>query len=135
MTPVALDVQAGNSQSDGQRTACWLDFSIDKSTFWVSNAIESTLSSYSFNEGQISLLDDVAFSGTGPSNDNPFGTTDGFIDLKRTDDGEYVYQLYGLTGTIGVLSVEDDGFGSALTLIQEVTGTLPFSNTQGIVAI
>lgn len=92
--PVNLDVIAGNSVSDGQRTACWVEFSRDQSTFWVSNALESTLSSYSFDQGQISLIEAVEIAGTPPDNTTPqdaFATTDGWIDLWISDNGRYVY--------------------------------------------
>ncbi|MEO1575275.1 MAG: hypothetical protein AAFU65_09990, partial [Pseudomonadota bacterium] len=133
LTPVNLDVITGNDFFDGERTACWIEFSADQSTFWVSNALEATLSTYAFDQGQIELIDRVAASGVGPADGDPFGTTDGWIDLWASDDGKYVYQLYGLDGTIGVFKVDDDGFGQGLTLIQEVSD-LPEVNTQGIVA-
>jgi len=127
---INLDVPAGLSIDDGQRTACWLDFSADGSYFWVSNALESTLSTYSFDAGQIELIEEVAAAGTPPSPDDPFGTSDGWIDLWTSRDGKYLYQLYGLDGTIGVFAVD----GAELTLIQEIEGDLPVSNTQGIIA-
>jgi len=49
--------------------------------------------------------------------------TNGCIDLWRSDSGEYLYQLLGLSGDKG-----------ALKLIQEVRGNLPEQDTQGIVA-
>ena len=134
LSPVNLDVIAGNSISDGERTACWIEFSRDQKTFWVSNALESTLSSYSFNLGEISLIEQVSAAGSPPDNTTPqdaFSTTDGWIDLWISDDGRYVYQLFGLSGTIGVFKVEDNGH--SLTEIQQVSD-LPQVNTQGIVA-
>jgi len=133
LLPINLDVITGNDQFDGERTACWIEFSRDEKTFWVSNALESTLSSFSFDNGEISLIERVAAEGQGPSDDDPFGTTDGWIDLWASDDGRYIYQLFGLDGTIGVFRVDDEGAGSGLTLIQEVSD-LPVQNTQGIVA-
>ncbi len=133
LTPINLDVLTGTGQSDGERTACWIEFSRDEKTIWVSNALESMLSSFSFSKGEIELINRVEAAGTPPSDDDPFGTTDGWIDLWISDDGEYVYQLYGLSGTIGVFKVEQAGAGAGLTSIQEVTD-LPEANTQGIVA-
>ena len=134
LTPVALDVMTGSGPFDGERTACWIEFSRDGNTFWVSNALEATLSTFSFAEGEIELLEAVAAAGTPPAPGGPaqaFGTTDGWIDLWASDDGEYVYQLAGLNGTIEVFKVIDaDG---ALRLIQTVAD-LPEVNTQGIVA-
>lgn len=87
---VDLDVLAGNDLIDGERTACWIEFSNEQETFWVANALESTLSSYSFSDGQISLINQVEAAGEPPADDDPFGTTDGWIDLWISDDGEYL---------------------------------------------
>ena len=130
LIPIQLDVLAGDDFFDGQRTACWIEFSVDRSYFWVSNALDASLSAYSFDAGQISLLDEAAAVGTPAADVDPFGTTDGWIDLWRSEDGRYLYQLFGLDGTIGVFEIS----GSQLNLIQEVTGDLPEENTQGIVA-
>ena len=109
-----------------------IEFSADESYFWVSNALESTISSFGFGgDGAITLIDQAEVSGVAPTDDDPFGTTDGWIDLWISSDGKYLYQLFGLDGTIGVFEIN----GSSLTLIQEVTGNLPAINTQGIVAI
>ncbi len=131
LLPRQLDVLTGNDMFDGERTACWIEMSADQSYFWVSNALESTLSSYSLENGTIQLLDRVAAAGNPPSDDNPFETTDGWVDLWISDDGNTIYQLFGLTGAIGVFQVD----GPDLTLIQLVEGDLPMVNTQGIVAI
>lgn len=130
LTPIQLDVLAGTDFFDGERTACWIRFSNDNSTFFVSNALDASISSYSFDMGNIEVIRDIEASGFGAMTGNPFGTTDGFIDLWTSRDGAFLYQLYGLSGVIGVYEVD----GSALTLIQEVSGDLPEANTQGIVA-
>ena len=136
LSPVSLDVIAGNSIDSGERTACWIEFSRDQNTFWVSNALESTLSSYTFDQGKISLIEQTEAAGTPPDNTTPqdaFATTDGWIDLWISDNGRYIYQLFGLSGTIGVFKVDEGGLGHGLTEIQRVTD-LPPINTQGIVA-
>lgn len=136
LSAVSLDVIAGSAITNGERTACWIEFSRDQSTFWVSNALESTLSSYSFDQGKISLIEQVEAAGTPPDNTTPedaFATTDGWIDLWISDNGRYLYQLFGLSGTIGVFKVDQEGPGHGLTEIQRVTD-LPQINTQGIVA-
>ncbi|MEM8713027.1 MAG: hypothetical protein AAGG01_18905 [Planctomycetota bacterium] len=129
LDPIMLDVLAGTDFFDGQRTACWIEFSQDERTFWVSNALEATLSSYSFDNGVISLIEEVSAEGNGAEPTNPFGTTDGWIDMWISADGRFLYQLYGLDGTIGVFGVR----GAELTLLQTVSD-LPVENTQGIVA-
>jgi len=135
LTPISLDVLAGNSFTDGERTACWIEFSDDGEEFWVSNAIDGSLSSYSFNEGVIELIDIAAAQGAEVTSPDPaiaFGEeSDGFIDLWLSDNGEYLYQLLGLRGGINVYATGDDG---SLTLIQEVSGNLPGVDSQGIVA-
>jgi 6-phosphogluconolactonase (cycloisomerase 2 family) len=131
--PIDLDVASGTNNTG--RTACWLDFS-DENTFFVSNAIEAGLASYSFNDGNIELIDQVAAQGTGATGNTTdpaaaFGTTEGWIDLWISDDGKFLYQCYGLTGEVGVYEIN----GTELTLIQEVGGDLPQNNVQGIVAV
>lgn len=134
LTPRQLDQLAGTSVTDGERTACWLAFSPDDRYFWVSNALEASLSTYSFSEtGEIDLVDAAAASGTGASSSDPptaFSETDGWIDLAISDDGVFLYQLYGLDGTIGIFRLR----GAQLESVGEVSGDLPEVNTQGIVA-
>ena len=94
-TPIDLDVASGENNTG--RTACWLDFS-DDNTFFVSNAIEAGLASYSFNDGDIELLNQVAAQGTGATGNTTdpaaaFGTTEGWIDLWISDDGQYLYPV------------------------------------------
>ncbi len=127
--PVSLDVLAGNDFFDGELTTCWIEFSADGNAFWVSNALPASLSSYAFDNGEISLINVAEARGAAAQADDPFGTTDGWIDLDSSADGRYVYQLFGLSGVIGVYAVD----GTGLTLIQEVSN-LPEANTQGIVA-
>jgi len=134
LTPISLDVRSGTGNTG--RTACWLDFSADGNTFFVSNAIEAGLASYSFNNGVVALIDQTAAQGTGATGNttdpaSAFETTEGWIDMWISDDGQYLYQLYGLSGTIGIYRVDGDN----LQFIGEESGNLPETNTQGIVAI
>ena len=59
--------------------------------------------------------------------------TDGYIDRDVSVDGHFLYQLEGLSGEIGVYSV--DANSAALTLLQNVSGFLPEVDTQGIVSV
>lgn len=133
LTAISLDERSG--QGNTGRTACWLDFTSDGNTFFVSNAIEAGLASYSFNNGIAKLIDQNAATGTGTGGaDNgpeAFANTDGWIDMWISEDGEYLYQLYGLDGTIGIYRIN----GQSLEHIGEESGNLPDTNTQGIVAI
>ncbi len=132
---INMDVASGNRATESGRTACWLDFNNSGNIFFVSNAIEAGLASYSFDNGNIALINELAAEGIGAGTTTDpataFGTTDGWIDMWISDDGNFLYQLYGLNGTIGVFRIN----GSNLTLVEEITGDLPETNTQGIVAI
>jgi len=131
----AIDLDVASGVNNTGRTACWLDFS-DENTFFVSNAIEAGLAAYSFNDGNIELINQVAAQGTGATGNTTdpaaaFSTTEGWIDMWISDDGQYLYQLYGLGGVVGVYSID----GTSLTLVEEIRGDLPLNNTQGIVAV
>lgn len=135
LTAGQLDLLAGQTPTDGQRTACWIVVSPDGEYFWVSNALDASISSYRFTDdsGNVELIDVLAATGVQPTSPDPavaFATTDGWIDLDITDDGAYIYQLFGLSGQIGVYAVD----GGNLTEIQIVGGDLPLENTQGIVS-
>ncbi len=131
---INLDVASGANNTG--RTACWIDFNEDESVFFVSNAIEAGLAAYSFDNGVIQLLDQTAAQGVGATGNTTdpaaaFGTTEGWIDMWISDDGNYLYQLHGYRGTIGVYAVD----GENLRFIENVSGNLPQNNVQGIVAI
>lgn len=132
---IDMDVPSGNRATESGRTACWIDFNNSGDVFFVSNALEAGLASFSFDNGRVALLDELAAEGRGAGTTTDpaqaFATTDGWIDMWISDDGNHLYQLYGLDGTIGVFQIN----GSELRLIQEVSGDLPATNTQGIVAL
>ena len=134
LTPISLDVASGVDNTG--RTACWIDFNEDESLFFVSNAIEAGLACYSFDEGRIQLVDQIVAQGIGATGNTTdpgaaFSTTEGWIDLWISDDGQFLYQLHGFGGTIGVYRV----IGDSLEFIENVSGDLPLNNVQGIVAI
>ena len=133
LTSISADIASGENNTG--RTACWLDFTADGNTFFVSNAIEAGLASYSFNDGVVSLINQTAAQGqgTGGADNGPdaFGVTEGWIDMWISDDGAFLYQLYGLDGTIGIYRIN----GDSLEFVGEQPNNLPDNNTQGIVAI
>ena len=97
--------------------------------------LDAAISSYRFTDdtGNIELVQELAAIGNQPTSPDPavaFATTDGWVDLDITDDGEYLYQLFGLAGAIGVYAVDQGN----LTLVETVGGDLPVQNTQGIVS-
>jgi len=133
LRPINLDVRSGDNNPG--RTACWLDFTNDGNTFFVSNALEAGLAAYSFNNGEIELLDKVAAQGNGATGNTTdpqaaFASTEGWIDLWISDDGRHLYQLHGLGGNIGVYEIN----GTSLDFVENQRGQLPQNNVQGIVA-
>ena len=128
--------------ADGQQlTACWIDFGHGDGAdiFYVSNAINASISSVRLlDDGSLEVINSIAaqgvsgFSQPGQTGPEVFGATDGFIDLDVSPDGNYLYQLEGLSGNIGVYAL--DGLGG-LEQIQELEGALPEIDTQGIVTI
>ena len=128
--------------ADGQQlTACWIDFHSDGTTFFVSNAINASISSFSLNaDGTVETLDTIAAQGTSAFTEEGaeiggaegFGITDGFIDLDVSPDGSQLYQLAGLSGSVYVYDVAADG---TLSLSQVLEGALPEIDTQGLVSI
>ncbi len=133
------DPDLGAFDPSVELTACWIDFARDGRTFFVSNAISASISSFRLNDdGTTDLLEQEAAQGTsGFANGDTtgpevFGTTDGFIDLDVTDDGRFLYQLAGLDGSIYVYRVDGRG---GLTFVQEASGDLPEIDTQGLVTV
>ena len=137
------DPAAPNSfGTDGQQlTACWIDFGHGDGgdIFYVSNAINASISSVRLaDNGTLEVIETIAAQGVsgfdqpGTTGPEVFGETDGFIDLDVSPDGNYLYQLEGLSGNIGVYELDGEG---GLVQIQELTGELPEIDTQGLVAI
>jgi len=132
------DPSASPFDQASQLTTCWIDFGRDGRTFYVSNAINSTISSFRLRRnGTVRLLRETAaagvsgFSTGGTTGPEVFGTTDGFIDLDVSDDGRHLYQLEGLSGEISVYRVRG---GGRLQLVQEIGG-LPEVDTQGMISV
>ncbi len=127
----------GFTPAEGERTTCWIAFAADGAHFWAANALEASISSFSFDgeTGAVELINATAVQADlNPGELLPpdaFAQTEGFIDMFTSADGQYLYQLYGLTGKIGIYQID----GSSLTLVGEVTDEdLPMLNMQGIVA-
>lgn len=132
LTAIVQDVLTGPSATDGPTSACWITFSPDLNTFYVASASGSAISSFSFDEnGMISLIDGLAASGV-PVQAGPAAGPDGFIDIAMSSDGNDVYQLVGLKGAIRAFEVGADG---SLSFLQETSGLLPQTNTQGLVFV
>ena len=120
LIPGQLDVLVGSSLESGQETTCWVEFSRTKEYFWVSNSASGSVSAFSFKDGKIELVQEVAATTVVP------------IDLWLSSDGKFLYVL-SINGEVDVFEVENDGFGPGLTNIQNIPGEL--ENVQGIVAM
>lgn len=134
-TPLSQDVLTGPSVNSGPTSACWIVVSPDQTLFWVSSASGATISSYRLNsDGTIALIDGRAAEGSpaDPNAVDPLANADGFIDIAVSGDSRYIYQLFGLQGSIAVYEVGDNG---ALTLVQQSMGLLRQRNIQGIVLV
>lgn len=119
LKPVQLDVLVGKSITRGQRATCWIEFSKSAANFWVANTGSGSVSSFSFNSGISELSREVEATLPAP------------IDLWRSKDGKFLYQLYN--GHIAVFEIGSGGRTGILTKIQTVDN-LPDRNVQGIVA-
>jgi len=49
----------------GQSATCWIQFSNDGSLFWVVNTIDSSISAFRFEAGEIALIEEVVAQGNG----------------------------------------------------------------------
>ena len=157
---LGTDIPASGPSDPNQLTLCWIASAPlpgGAGQFaYVSNTINSLISSYAIDaDGTVNLVEAIAAAGAGPfapGEDNTtitplpgldlgqtvFGNTEGYIDMDLSDDGQFLYQLTGLAGTIVVYGRNGD---NTLTLLQTVDqevgadeGPLPTQNTQGICA-
>ncbi|KAI0562379.1 Cytochrome cd1-nitrite reductase-like protein [Gracilaria domingensis] len=119
LSPVQLDLLIGSSVTMGQNASCWIEFSADEEVFWTSNTFSASVSAFSFEGGISTLEEEVAATGPGP------------VDLWRSADGKFLYQLF--SGAVGAYEVSEGGSGTGLTLIQ-LPMNVPEFNPQGLVA-
>ena len=97
------------SQSDGQAALCWIQ-RVGR-FFYVSNTASNTLSSFTIEGGQPTLLAPVAAT-----------TETGPIDLTSPKGTRFLYAETGVLGTVDEFAVNADG---TLTRIGTVTGLPP----------
>jgi len=84
------------------------------------------------DDGTVDFVDAVyaMINGEGQVEGNVQGPNT-IIAYGRSDNGQFLYQLYALDRTIGIYRIN----GQSLELISEESNNLPDTNTQGIVAI
>eukprot|EP00178_Gracilaria_changii_P019332 TRINITY_DN56100_c0_g1_i1.p1 TRINITY_DN56100_c0_g1~~TRINITY_DN56100_c0_g1_i1.p1 ORF type:complete len:434 (+),score=59.71 TRINITY_DN56100_c0_g1_i1:184-1485(+) len=116
---VQLDLPVGSSVTSGQVDSCWIEFSASLRNFWVANTPSDSVSVFSFDSGTSAVEEEVGASGPSP------------VDLWRSRDGRFLYQLFG--GSVGVFEVARRGQGGGLIQIQTPMN-VPEMNAQGIVA-
>ena len=142
LTPVSQDVRSGPeltspNVTDAPTSSCWITNSPDGSVLWVANASGGSITTFALNEdGTLDLTTsrEVIGNRAMPDAANPLADADGFTDITISSDGQHVYQLYGLKGTIDVYQVGDDG--SSLSLQQQTSGLLPSTgNVIGLVSV
>lgn len=138
LAPLSQDVLTGptlKTGTDSPTSACWIVVSPDRTLFWVSHASAAVISSFRLNsDGTIKLIDGRAAQGQpaviGAA--NPLANADGFIDLVVSSDGRYLYQSYGLKGSIHAYTI---GASGSLSMIQATSGLLPMVNMIGLVSV
>lgn len=139
LLPLSLDVLTGprlSTGTDSPTSACWIVVSPDRSVFWVSHASGAVISTFALNaDGTVSLIEgrDVEGAAAEVGASNPLANADGFVDLTVSSDGQYVYLLLGLRGSIHAYSVESSGTLSPL--LQATTELLPTTNSVGLVSV
>lgn len=142
LTPLSQDVLTGSaitfgpSLTDGPTSACWITVSPDGTTFWVTSASNSVISSFTLNpDGTTTLIESRAAFGVPADADaaDPFADAMIFTDVAVSSDGDYLYQLVGNRGTIDVYGVGGDG--ASLALLQQTSGLLPELNTTGLISV
>ncbi len=147
LTPIpgSVDILTA-SDDDFHRTACWVAVAPNRKYFWTANAVDASISAFRFDAGSgQAVLENAAAADNNavfPSANTTvprgvstsaaaFSQTDGFIDMFLSKDGKYLYQLYGLTGEIGIYAVDK----GTLTLVERISDEdIPKRDIQGIVA-
>lgn len=120
LEPVQLDLLVGRSVLEGQRAACWIEFSRDFRHYWITNTASGTISSFSFSAGRSKLVAEIEAVSPAP------------IDLWISADGRFLYVLSN--GQIDIFRISRNGRGAGLSRIQTVRN-LPKMNVQGIIAM
>lgn len=98
----------------GQQAACWSV--VVNGVLYAANAGSNSISTFRVRAGRLSLLDATAA-----------GTDGGPVDLAASRHGDYLYQLSGAEGTVGVYRIARDG---SLTRIATTTTGLGSDNGQ-----
>lgn len=107
--------QGKTAQSD----ASWICMSPDGQHFWVSKGIDTAVSTYRFTDsaGSYELIEEVndiqlLFSNGWLSETD--AAASGWVDLELSDDSQFLYQIFGESGSMAVYEIE----GGSLSLIE-----------------
>jgi DNA-binding beta-propeller fold protein YncE len=109
----------GTPAPNGQTATCWLVAA--RGFYYATNTGSNTISGYSEDRaGQLALLLPGGVSAI---------TDSGPTDIAAPSDGRFVYELNGVSGTLGIFAVGRDG---ALTHTGTVTGLPAFDGANGM---
>lgn len=105
-----------------QADASWICTAPDQNHFWVTNGRDSAISTYRFTDPVDSAVEDsfelVSVHNFIGSNSGIVGESnseaDNWVDLDLSEDGQWLYQIFGGSGAVAVYEVE----GHKLTLVE-----------------
>lgn len=111
----AMAHQGKTVQSD----ANWICMSPDNQHFWVSKGQDTAISTYRFTDssGNYELLEEINDLDALTVESGFSATAGDWIDLELSDDGQFLYQLFGESGKMGVYEVD----GGSLTLVEALS--------------
>ncbi len=123
---ISGDVMTGSDKEGGQIANCWVEVSLDGTTLWASNALSSSISSYSIeNDGNLILRNEKAFK---LKDESLF-----FGDTYASRSGQYLYQLVGNKGAVMVFEVKENGNLKEIGLY--TSSALPSIGAYGLIAL
>lgn len=126
ITMVSGDVMTGSDKEGGQIANCWVEISSDGNTLWASNALSSSISSYSISkDGSLTLDNEKAFK----LKDESLFFGDTFV----SRDGRYLNQLIGNKGAVMVFEIKKNGDLEEVGLY--TASGLPSVGAYGLIAL
>ncbi|MDY8138419.1 beta-propeller fold lactonase family protein [Aquimarina sp. 2201CG5-10] len=123
---ISGDVMTGTSKEGGQIANCWVEISPDGNTLWASNALSSSITSYTIGgNGSLTLRNEKAFK---KKSEDLF-----FSDTYISADGKYLNQLIGNRGAVMVFKVKSNGDLEEVGMF--TSSDLPMVGAYGLIVI